>query len=80
MPTPLTGITTPTYSPSAWTDLATMAAALEALGMVVFATEAARDTAIPSPTEGRACYVAGTTGGVCVYTPTGWRYLAWRAA
>lgn len=79
MPTPLTGIPTPTYSPSAWTDLAAMAAALEALGVVVFASEAARAAAIPNPTEGRVCYVAGAAGGVSVYTATGWRYLAWRA-
>lgn len=78
MATPLTSIPTPTYGPDAWTVLAAMAASLEALGVPPFATEAARDTAIPAPTEGRVCYVAGATGGVCVYTSTGWRYLAWR--
>ena len=79
MATPLTGIPTPTYAPDAWTVIANMAAALERLGMVVFATEAARDAAIPAPTEGRVCYVAGATGGVSVHTgATGWKYLAWR--
>lgn len=77
MATPITGIPTPTYSPDAWTVIAEMAAALEALGISAFASEAARDAAIPDPDEGRVCYVV--TLGVCVYTgpPLGWRYLAW---
>lgn len=79
MATPLTGIPTPTYSPSAWTAIASMAAALEALGVVVFDDEAARDAAIPTPTEGRVCFVKGSTGGVSVYTSTGWQYLEYRA-
>lgn len=78
MPTPLTGITTPTYGPGTWDTLASMAASLEALGVVVFDTEADRDAAIPNPTEGRVCYVTGATGGVSVYTATGWQYLAFR--
>lgn len=48
------------------------------LTVVPFAGEAARDLAIPDPTEGRVCYIAGASGGVSVYTPTGWKYLAWR--
>ena len=36
MATPLTGIPTPTYGPNTWAVLADMAAALEALGVVVF--------------------------------------------
>lgn len=78
MATPLTGIPTPTYGPNTWAVLADMAAALEALGVVVFDDETARDAAIPTPTEGRICYVKGSTGGVCVQTATGWQYLEWR--
>jgi len=59
MPTPVTGIVTPTYSPSTWDDLAAMAAALEALGVPRFATTGARDAAIPSPVQGQVCAVAG---------------------
>ncbi len=80
MATPLTGIKTPTYGPDAWDDIAAMAAALEALGLVPFDNETARDAAIPRPTEGRVCYVKGPTGGVCVHTAAGWQYLAWRTA
>lgn len=80
MATPLTGIPTPTYGPDAWAVLAAMAAQLEALCVVPFDSEAARDTAIPHPTEGRTAYVAGSGGGLCVHTPTGWQYVAWRSA
>lgn len=82
MPTPLTGIPTPTYSPNMFTQLANMAEALEALSIVPFATEAARDTAIPAPNLGQTCFVAGASGGLCVYfgTTLGWQYLALRAA
>lgn len=78
MPTPLTGITTPTYGPDTWDDLADMAAALELLGLVAFPSEGARDAALPNPRDGQAAYVAGPTGGVSIHTATGWRYLAWR--
>ncbi len=78
MPTPLTGIVTPTYSPSAWTDMAAMAASLEALTVVPFATETARDAAIPTPSAGRMAFVADVSGGVCVYDGTTWRYLEYR--
>ncbi|MDO5533238.1 MAG: hypothetical protein Q4F65_01115 [Propionibacteriaceae bacterium] len=53
-------------------------AALELLGVVAFANEAARDLGHPNPDEGQVAYVGGASGGVCVYTATGWRYLAWR--
>lgn len=78
MATPLTGIETPTYGPNTWTVLADMAAALEALGVIVFDDETARDAALPNPDEGVVVYVKGPTGGVCVQTATGWQYLAWR--
>lgn len=78
-PTPLTGIPTPSYGPDTWTVLAAMAAALEALCVVPFNTEAARDSAIPNPAEGRVAYVRGASGGLCVFTPTGWQYLDVRA-
>ena len=78
MPTPLTGIPTPSYGPDTWTVLAAMAAALEALCVVVFDSEADRDDALPNPNEGRVCYVKGAAGGLCVHTPTGWQYVAWR--
>ena len=78
MPTPLTGIPTPTYGPNTWTQIANMAAALELLGVVAFPSEGARDAALPNPDEGQVCYVAGASGGVSVHTATGWRYLAWR--
>lgn len=74
MATPLTGIPTPTYGPNVWSIIASMAAALEALAVVPFASEAARDAAIPNPTEGRVAYVNGN--GLCVYLPTGWAYVA----
>ena len=78
MATPITGIPTPTYGPGTWADLAAMAAALEALCVVVFDSEADRDDALPNPNEGRVCYVKGAAGGLCVHTPTGWQYVAWR--
>lgn len=59
MPTPITGITTPGYSLSTWTDLAAMAASLEALGVPPFTDTAARDTAIPWPATGQCCTVSG---------------------
>lgn len=59
MPTPITGIPTPTYSPTTWADLATMAAALEALGVPPFTSTATRDAAIPYPATGQCCTVAG---------------------
>lgn len=79
MATPLTGIETPTYGPNTWATLASLAAALELLSVVPFDTEAARDAALPNPRDGQVAYVAGSAGGVCVHTATGWRYLAWRA-
>lgn len=78
MATPLTGIPTPTYSPTAWADLADALAALEELAIVPFDTEGDRDDTIPFPNEGQACYIRGAGGGVCIYTPTGWKYLEWR--
>lgn len=69
MPTPFTSIPTPTYGPDAWADLATMAASLEALGVPPFADATARDTAIPSPTTGQCCTVAGV---LYVYSGAAW--------
>ena len=54
MPTPLTGITTPTYGPDTWDDMADMAAALELLGLVAFPSEGARHPALPNPPDGSA--------------------------
>lgn len=78
MATPLTGIETPTYAPDAFAVIATMAAALEALTVVPFATEAARDAAIPTPGAGRMAFVEDVGGGVCVYDGAAWRYLDYR--
>jgi hypothetical protein len=73
MATPITGIETPVYGPSVWTGLASMAAALEALGVPRFASTTARDAALPSPATGQCCFVTGV--GVQVRN-TSWVTLA----
>jgi len=59
MATPITGIVQPEYGPDTFTDLATMATELEALGIPRFDTATDRDSAIPSPVQGQCCAVAG---------------------
>lgn len=69
MTTPITGITVPTYGPNTFTDLASMAASLEALGVPRFATAQARDVAITAPVQGQCCTVAGT---LYIYSGSSW--------
>lgn len=69
MATPITGIPVPTYGPNTFTDLATLAAGLEALGVPPFPDTTTRDATITAAVQGQCCTVAGV---LYIYSGSSW--------